>query len=366
MTIEIEKAVLIAGGYGVVGSQLARLFRQRHPDIPLLLGGRHPKVANAFAKEIGNAKAVKLDVTLKNPLADLGGNPIAILNAVNDLDNHLLIDSINKSIAFVDITRWTDKMREAMVTTSMAHIRAPIVLSSGWMAGVVATIAATASQEFSVVESIDIDILYGMADKAGPNSAEYMDRMAIPFEIMIDGKKEQKYPFSDPKMVVFPSGFKGKVYRFDVPDQMTLPALVGAQSVSGRIGFDNAFATRSLALLTKYGIMRLLDRPIFDSIRKSLLYSPGTGAAHQIIINIIGINGTGQTQTMSVSIVDAKGQTHLTALGAMIQLERVLAVDGRKALVAGVHFPEQNTQFSAALSLLRENGVRIKGLKTAD
>ena len=362
MGVEIEKSVLIAGGYGVVGSQVARLFRQRHPDIPLLIGGRNPKSASALVEEIGNAEAIMLDVTSNEPLAGLKANPIAILNAVNDLKNYLLIDSINRSIAYVDITRWTEKMREAIECTSTRDLQAPVILSSAWMAGVVATIAAAASQNFSVIESIDIDILYGMGDKAGPNSIAYIDRMAIAFEILIEGKKQQRYPFSDPKTVKFPSGYKGKVYRFDVPDQMTLPNFVGAKSVSGRIGYDSALVTGSLAFLVKSGIMKQLDRPMFDGIRHSLLYSSGEGAAHEIIIEIIGLDNDGRVKQSSVSIVDLEGQTHLTALGAIIQLERVLAMNGGEVLTAGVHFPEQNSHFSGALSVLRDNGVKIEGL----
>lgn len=38
-------AIFIAGGYGVVGSQLAEMIRQRYPDLPLILAGRNPDKA---------------------------------------------------------------------------------------------------------------------------------------------------------------------------------------------------------------------------------------------------------------------------------------------------------------------------------
>lgn len=363
MSIDIEKAILIVGGYGVVGSQVARLFRQRHPAIPILLGGRNPASASKLIDEIDNAEAIKLDVTVDKPLTTLDANPIVILNVVNDSDNTLLIDSINRSIAYIDVTRWTEKMREAIDCASTKNLQGPVVLSSGWMAGVTALIAAAASQRFSIINSIDIDILYGMGDKSGPNSIEYIDRMAVPFEIVLEGEKQQRYPFSDPKTVKFPSGYKGKVYRFDTPDQMTLPTSLKAKSVSSRIGYDSALITGSLAFLIKSGVMKLLDRPIFDGIRRGLLYSSGEGASHEIVIEIIGTDSAGKPKVSVVSIVDPKGQTHLTALGAVIQLERVLALNDQQALTTDIHFPEQNTQFSAALSLLDDNGVKINGLE---
>ena len=362
MKVDLSKAVLIVGGYGVVGSQIAQIFRQRHPHVPLVLAGRNPSQGEQLVKRLGNAEAVKLDVESDSPLATLKSLPAAVLSVVNDPYNHLLIDSARNGIAYVDIARWTERMREATVQASLEDLRAPLMLSSAWMAGVAVLLARAASKPFESVSNIDIDILFAMADKAGPNSAEYMDRMAIPFDITVSGKKQQRYPFSDAKKVTFPGGFTGKVYRFDVPDQMTLPVTTGAASVNGRIGFDDNFATASLAFMAKYGIMKLLDRPIFDGVRRSLMYNPGQGAAHEIVIEVEGIASSGQPNKEKVTVIDPQGQTHLTACGAVIQLERVLGLDGYPALLPGVHFPDQNENIDNALMLLRDNGVIVDGV----
>ena len=362
MTIELSKAVLIVGGYGVVGGQIAKIFRQRHPDIPLLLAGRNPSQAEQLVKEIGNAEAVKLDIESDFPLATLKSRPAAVLSVVNDPYNHLLTDCVRNGVAYVDIARWTERLRESAVQASLEDLRAPLMLSSAWMAGVAVLLAKAASKPFESVSNIDVDILFALADKAGPNSAEYMDRMAIPFDITVSGKKQQRYPFSDAKEVTFPGGFTGKVHRFDVPDQMTLPVTTGAASVNGRIGFDNNLITASLAFMAKYGIMKLLDRPIFDGFRRSLMYNPGQGAAHEIVIEIEGIASSGQPNKEKVTVVDPLGQTHLTACGSVIQLERVLGLDGDPALLPGVHFPDQNENIDNALMLFRDNGVIVAGL----
>ena len=362
MKVDFSKAVLIVGGYGIVGSQIAQIFRQRHPDIPLLLSGRNPPQGEQLAKQLGNADVIKLDIETKSLLATLKTLPAAVLSAVNDPYNYLLMDSARNGIAYVDIARWTERMRDAAVQASLERLRAPVVLSSAWMAGVAVLLARAVSKPFESVSNIDIDILYAMADKAGPNSFEYMDRMTIPFDITIGGKKQQRYPFTDSKEVVFPGGFTGKVYRFDVPDQMTLPVTTGAATVNGRIGFDDNFATASLAFMAKYGIMKLLNRPLFDSVRRSLLYSAGQGAAHEIVIEIEGTASNGQPKKEKVSVIDPQGQTHLTACGAVIQLERLLGLDGYLPLLPGVHFPDQNENIDNALRLFRDNGVIVDGM----
>lgn len=362
MNIDLSKAVLIAGGYGVVGSQIAQLIRQRHPELPLLLAGRNPSQSVDLVKRLGNAEAIKLDLESDSPLAQLSGRPVAVLSVVNDPKNHLLNDSVNNAIAYVDIARWTERLCEATVQASLENLRAPVVFSSAWMAGVTAMLARAASETFESVNSIDLDILFAMADKSGPNSVEYMDRMSIPFNITVNGNKQQRYPFSDAKNVEFPGGYTGKVYRFDVPDQMTLPFTTGAASVSGRIGFDDALTTLSLAFMAKFGIMKLLDRPVFNKIRHSLMYNPGDGAAHEIVIEIEGTAANGQDKTQRITVIDPLGQTHLTACGAVIQLERALGLDGRPAILPGVHFPDQNKNIASALKLLSDNGVVVEGI----
>jgi saccharopine dehydrogenase-like NADP-dependent oxidoreductase len=43
--LQDEKAVLIVGGYGIVGKQIASILRQRHPKMPILIAGRDVKKA---------------------------------------------------------------------------------------------------------------------------------------------------------------------------------------------------------------------------------------------------------------------------------------------------------------------------------
>jgi len=363
MKKENSNAILIAGGYGVVGSQIAELIRQRHPTIPLLLGGRNPASAKALVQRLGNAEAVALDLESSAPVAGLSAKPAAVLNVVNDPHNYLLLDCVRAGVPYIDITRWTERMREAIVRMALEdNFRAPVMLGSAWMAGVAVILAQAASESFSVVDRIDLDILFAMADKAGPNSAEYMDRLSIPFDIKVNGELQQRMPFTDPKTVDFPGGYSGKVYRFDVPDQMTLPSTTGAKSVSGRIGFDSGSATGSLAFMANSGIMKLLNRPMFDGLRRGLLYNPGEGAAHELVIEVEGKDSGGRPSKQRVTVLDPEGQTHLTACGAVIQLERVLGLDGLSAPEAGIHFPEKEANIDAALDLLRDNGVLIKGL----
>ncbi len=50
------------------------------------------------------------------------------------------------------------------------------------MGGTAALFAKMYSKELQEV-TVDINALYSLQDKAGPNSTAYMDRLTIPFEV---------------------------------------------------------------------------------------------------------------------------------------------------------------------------------------
>lgn len=352
MTTNTNPPILIAGGYGVVGSQIARILRQRHPSQPLLIGGRNPAQAAALVAELGHAEAVALDVTQPNPLKGL--RPRAVLGAVNDPHDHLIMDAAQNGIPVMDITRWTSHVRSVASRLQKETLRAPALLTSGWMAGNIATLTLALTQRLQSVREIHISILYALKDKSGPNSVEYMDRLQTPFPSRINGQDTLVNPCSDPRTVQFPGGLRAAAYRLDTPDQFTLPGATDAQTVAARIAFDDPWATGSLVFLVRSGIWKLFSGDAFTSLRHSILHSSGTGASHEVVIEASGADETGQPQTLRADLHDPLGQTHFTAVGAVIQLEHLLT------LPPGLHYPESQPNLPAALQTLAEQGITCK------
>ena len=269
------------------------------------------------------------------------------------------MDAVRNGIPYVDITRWTERIREAAARVTGESLRAPVMLSSAWMAGIAAIVAVAASRQLKRVERIDISVLYSLKDKAGPNSAEYMDRLATPFEVTLNGVRQLVKPYTDPRRITFPGGYTAKAYRFDTPDQLTLPTTTGTETVAARIAFDAAMATRLLVLLTRSGIWKLISGKRFTSLRRSLLYNPGQGASHEIVIEATGADESGNPRTVRAGVVDQKGQTHLTALGALVQVERLLGLDGAPPPGAAIVYPDVAPQIDHATQVLRDFGVAV-------
>ncbi|MES2818794.1 MAG: saccharopine dehydrogenase [Pseudomonadota bacterium] len=351
------EAVLIAGASGVVGHQLVRLVRQHYPDLPLLLGGRGLPALQQLAQDVGRAQAVQMDVQQPQPLKAL--RPRAVLALVNDPLDYLLDDALQAGVAYLDITRWTARLKTAAARVSAAPARAPVLLASGWMGGLASTLASLIARDMQWVERVDLSVLYALKDQSGPDSVEYMARLATPFEVLEQGRLITVKPYSDPRRVQFSGGHAARVYRFDTPDQLTLPGTTGASSVSARIAFDDRLTMPLLIGLGRSGLWRLIDGPRFKGLRHALLHNPGDGAPHEVLIQVQGLDGRGQAQVRRLGLCDPQGQTHLTALGALLQLERLLGLDGAPPAAAGLHYPETARALPALLNRLGEQGVRV-------
>ncbi|MFO7586179.1 MAG: hypothetical protein R6W69_15735 [Anaerolineales bacterium] len=350
-------AIFIAGGYGVVGAQLAEMMRQRHPDLPLILAGPNPDKAAGLVTKLTNAQAVSLDMQQAGPLNGL--KPRAVIATANDPHDYLLREAVQNGIPYLDITRWTERVKVASLQLTKENLTAPVILSSAWMAGIVALVAASLARSLNTVERIEISVLYSLKDKSGPNSVEYMDRLATPYQVMLNGQLQQVYPYTDPLTVTFPGGYRAKTWRFDSPDQLTLPAAAGASTVTARIAFDDAFSTNLLAFLTRSGIWKMISGKRFASLRRALLYSPGSGAAHEIVIEVTGKTEDGSSRLLTANLVDPRGQTHLTAAGALIQLEYLLGLGSQSAPKPGLYYPEATADFGQAFKTLENLNVSL-------
>lgn len=335
--------VLIVGGYGTVGSALARLCA---PTWPLLLTGRNPSNGQELATELG-ATVRRWDVNDPEPFS---AAPRAVVSTVNDPDDRVLRAAVDAGIPYVDVTRWTSRMMRAATVATQRRPSAPVLLSSGWMGGVVNIVAASLSHELGGAESVDIAIRYDVNDRAGVDSVDFMDRLGQDFEVRSGGALATVSPLSDAGWTDI-GGYRTKVARLDTPEQVTLPITVGIGSVTTKIGFSSNASTSALLAAKTVGFFRWGRGERWSGLRRSLLYSPGKGGSAMIRIDA---HGSGRSR--SVVITDPSGQAHLTALGGYLGLQQVLAADA----AAGVSFPESRTDIARDLAILESHNVVIE------
>ncbi len=350
----ISQTVVLVGGSGVVGAQVAALLARRRPELKLVIASRRLEVAQSVAVRHG-AVAIAMDVDAPVLPENFAG--ALIVGLVNDSHNRLLHLALSQGHAYIDVTRWTERLKQALVSVAgYGRLNAPVVLSSAWMAGIAGLMARDASRTFNSVERIGIDILFAISDQAGPNSTAYMDRLSEPFHTMENGLWVKRSGFLDGQTANFGEAGRHQVYRFDTPDQASLPAITGAANVDARIGFDDRKATALLHWLVRSGVWRVLSRPMFDSTRRAILYNPGPGADHRIRIAVEGKDANGRPCRKVVQVVDPLGQTHLTALGVVLQIENLL---GPHAPPAGIYLGEAMVDPAHARRQLQAENVRL-------
>ncbi|PEE20050.1 saccharopine dehydrogenase, partial [Bacillus toyonensis] len=136
----------------------------------------------ALPFESERVKIVKVDNTTDDPLRSLNDNLTLVVNAVNDSQDRLLLSAVKRRIPLVDITRWTERFQSSIARLKNVEVQSPVVLASGWMGGTAALFSKIYSKDLQEV-TVDINALYSLQDKAGPNSTAYMDRLTIPFEV---------------------------------------------------------------------------------------------------------------------------------------------------------------------------------------
>jgi hypothetical protein len=83
-------------------------------------------------------------------------------------------------------------------------------------------------------------------------------------------------------------------------------------------------------------------------------------ASHDIYVDMTGRLADGPEATVRTLISDPRGQAHLTALGVVIALERVLGLDGRTPPAGGLYGPETLVPPVQAVARLKQFGVQLK------
>jgi hypothetical protein len=342
------------GGYGLVGAQAARLLRERHPDLPLVLAGRRPATARELAASL-RATTARVDVGEERPLRSLPHRPAAVLAAVSDPHDHLLADAMRAGIPIADINRGgAAAVLDAFVRATTERPRAPVLLSGSWLSGLTALVAAAAVREIGGAERVEVAVLVSSGDRVGDDAWGFSKRLAFPYHAMAGGRRQAVQPLTGVRHVRCADGRERPAARVGTLEQITLPIALGVPTVETRIAPHDAAALWALVGLKRSGALRTLELPALRRVRAALLHRSGPGDFAGF-----GVTAHGDGCHTTIEVLDVRGQSHLNAVGAARAAERVLGLAGAE-LTPGVSFPEQSADPPADLAALSEAGVVVR------
>jgi hypothetical protein len=330
----MKSRILIAGGYGLVGSTIAKHIRAISRDVEIILAGRNPEKGMALVQELEHARTIYLDLedtTLINKFDwkqfDL------IVSAVADPADTLIHAAMNHHIAHIGISKITDQVAPILFSGLQSRPKRPIVLLGHWQAGTIATILQKVAVEFNHIDKVELTALYDVRDPIGPmvvnelsNAESWMNRGYIREEgkwKWVDAEKHTRFIHKDNEHVM-----QGKpMASLDLP---------------------------SIASITQASNIR------FDLVQgESMGTIAGNKASHDVYIDLEGTLQTGEQIKQRTIISDPNGQAHLTALGVLVTIERILGLDGDPPADGGIHLPETLLSPKKAIARFKQFGVQI-------
>jgi hypothetical protein len=326
----VSARILIAGGWGLVGSKIAKALREAGHDLDIALAGRTPETGAALAAEMG-ARVVRLDVADPAEGLSSAGPVDLVIAALQDPDDTLLAAALRSGAGHIGITRTAANMASSAVTAA-ALARRPAMMLGHWQAGALTLAALSAARAFASVDRVEMAALYDYADPIGPMTMNDASGFVGEALIRQKGRWVNVHAADAARSVVRPGQPAFDAMPMGVLDTPALAALTGARHVRFDLGSGESLGTAS-----------------------------GQSASHDLYIDIWGRDADGTAIHRRTLISDPKGQAHLTALGVLIAAERLLGLDGDPP-PAGLVFPESAIDPDKAVARLRDFGVRIEPL----
>lgn len=272
--IEMEKKILIIGGYGHVGSTIVAQLSKQFPG-QVIAAGRNFAKAEALALELDqNVIPIELDITntsAKENLFDEVGLVIMCL----DLENiEFARQCIQRGIHYIDISASYQILAQIECLQQEAEKSgASVVLSVGLAPGLTNLLAKHCKFWIKDMTKAEIYVMLGSGEAHGEASIHWtLENLDGQFSVHENGETKPVKSFEDGKQVLFPEPIgKRTAYRFNFSDQHVIPQTLSLQSASTRICFDSTLITRLLAVIKKTGLSPLLTMSRIKGFITSLL-----------------------------------------------------------------------------------------------
>ncbi len=303
--------VLLLGGYGSLGSRIARALRTLHPTLPIVIAGRHNSKAAMVAGEIGHASTASIDMTR----TDLGlrDDYGIIVTALRDLGLNSLRFAQKRGLPYMALSDGVSELGPLVAHCAARRATAPVLVLGHSIGGVPTLVALHAAREFAAVDALEIGLVFDPADPLGPASAVDMERIEriAPAPLVVEDGRWQW--ISGPRMERRFAGADGTQHTGHVAALTDVLSLSSLDARSVRV--DVAVATTETRL-------------------------HGGPPSLEVVVEIEGQRHDGRFGRFRYALVDADGYATLSARGVAVAVERLLGLAGGSVPRPGLHLPE--------------------------
>jgi hypothetical protein len=247
--------VIVFGGYGIFGGQVARALVQRGETVTI--AGRDRQQAEAFARLLGPGhRSLAADVTRPSDCRiALEGHQVAVNCAgpFQRFDATLLTACLQAHCHYVDITddrRYAAQLRSQDQAVRAAGLSAVYGCSS--LPGISGALALLLMHEaVDTPQRARVTLLIGNRNPKGLAAVRSLvEGLGKPFA----APQGTLHGFRDREVVPLPEPFgRRAVFNFESPEYDLFPNLLGVRHVLVKAGFELRLATYGFALLARLG-----------------------------------------------------------------------------------------------------------------
>ncbi|MVS98519.1 saccharopine dehydrogenase NADP-binding domain-containing protein [Devosia marina] len=323
--------ILIAGGYGAVGSKIAQQLADRK-DTAVIIAGRSLEKARAEAKAIG-AEARMIDLRQSASWAAALEGVDLVVTCIDQTDTAFLQTLGEHGIACVDVTADDAFFRKA----EALDLPTTAVFSVGLAPGLSNLLAIAAARGLDHLDRIEIGILMGTGDEHGTAAIAWS--MAQMFD--------PDAPRDDAVMDFGPDFGRRRAYFMNFADQHVLRRTLPGTNAITRVAYDRALLTTLLFWVGRRFAGNRTIQALFNRI--SHLPLPGSDKC------VLSIRAHGQTADRPVlrsAMFQGRREAAVTAAMAVAVADTLLS----GPMQPGVHHAHQIVDADTILARIEQWG----------
>lgn len=290
--------ILIVGGYGAVGRQIAAILSSAHH---VIIAGRNLTKAKATGRD-----ARHIDINDSSTWDSVLEGVDLVITCIDQQDTGFAQAVSKKSCSMLDVTAGDAFFQQA----EALNLSTPTLLSVGLAPGLSNLLARAASSDVDQVDSIEIGLLMGTGDEHGSAAIAWSTAQ------MFDPKAK-----IDDAMVDFGPDFGVRKARFmDFADQHVLARTMPGTRTITRVAYDSKLLTALLFWLGR----RFADNAAMEKFVNRISHMPTFGSDKCVLsVTAKGLkNGNPITRT---ALFRGRREATVTAAVATLMAEDLLS-----------------------------------------